>query len=614
VSTTFKTNPVALKELMHHCASGELKLPDFQRGWVWDEDRIIGLLASVSNAYPVGALMTLDNGGEVEFYPRCVEGAPKEAEDKKPSAFLLDGQQRMTSLFQTTSRSEAVLTVTARQKKQKRFYYIDIVKALDPSVARDEAIIGVPETRTVLKGFSKIPVFDVSDTAKEYEQLLFPVNRVFDWDDWQDGFYEHWDAQKEKKDFFKQFKKEVLENFKSYQIPVIALDKNTTREAVCLVFEKVNTGGKPLDAFELVTAMYAANGFRLRTDWETRKSALSEYKALAKVEPVEFLQAITLLHTKALRAAATDENTDLKPVSATRRSILGLPLASYELYADKVQQGYIRAAKFLHGQHIFKALDLPYQTQLVPLAAILAELNNGWDHEGILKPLARWYWCGVLGEQYSSTTESRFAKDVVEVPAWLTGGPEPATVSDATFQEKRLRDMYSRLSAAYKGVNALLLANGARDFLSGQKITAKFFFDESIDIHHIFPRDWCEKNNIKWTVFDSIINKTPLTARTNRILGGIAPSRYITRLQNGWESAPTIDPADLDTYLASHGINTPALRRDDFDAFMDDRRRMLLALVEAAMGKPAVRESQDVQDDGVPDLDGELAELTAAGE
>ena len=50
----FKTNPVSLKELLDDAESGKIQLPDFQRGWVWDDDRIRGLLASISRGFPVG--------------------------------------------------------------------------------------------------------------------------------------------------------------------------------------------------------------------------------------------------------------------------------------------------------------------------------------------------------------------------------------------------------------------------------------------------------------------------------------------------------------------------------------------------------------------------------
>src|SRR5579872_5236840 len=100
--STFKTNPVYLNELLEDCEQGVLQLPDFQRSWVWDEDRIKSLIASISRAFPVGALMTLETGGTVNFKPRPVEGAPDNAKHAHPQSLLLDGQQRMTSLFQVT--------------------------------------------------------------------------------------------------------------------------------------------------------------------------------------------------------------------------------------------------------------------------------------------------------------------------------------------------------------------------------------------------------------------------------------------------------------------------------------------------------------------------------
>src|ERR1700728_2307454 len=97
--STFQTNPFDLNKLLDDCQRGVLQLPEFDRSWVWDEDRIKSLIASVSRAFPVGALMTLDTGGEVNFKPRPVEGAPPAANSAATQSLLLDGQQRMTSLF-----------------------------------------------------------------------------------------------------------------------------------------------------------------------------------------------------------------------------------------------------------------------------------------------------------------------------------------------------------------------------------------------------------------------------------------------------------------------------------------------------------------------------------
>src|SRR5688572_12662245 len=149
--STFQTHPVDLYSLLDDCDHGVVQLPDFQRSWVWDEDRIKSLIASVSRAFPIGALMTLETGGVVDFKPRLIEGAAPPAHDVKPQSLLLDGQQRMTSLYQFTLRGKVVETITPKKKKVKRWFYIDISKALDPAVDRDEAIVSAPEDKLILK-------------------------------------------------------------------------------------------------------------------------------------------------------------------------------------------------------------------------------------------------------------------------------------------------------------------------------------------------------------------------------------------------------------------------------------------------------------------------------
>lgn len=337
--STFQTNPYDLNKLLEDCHRGILQLPDFQRSWVWDEDRIKSLIASVSRAFPVGALMSLDTGGPVNFKPRPVEGAPDQAKHVNPQSLLLDGQQRMTSLYQVTLRGKVVETVTPKKKKVKRWFYIDIRKALDPTIDREEAIVGVPEDRRVRADFGRETILDLSTAEHEYASLMYPVSQVFDWDKWQDGFDEHWrgDQNEANRDDFRAFKRQVLENFKYYRVPVISLDRSTSKEAVCVVFEKVNTGGKPLDAFELVTAMYAASGHELRKDWygddgakgrhrrlaEALQPAGAETGILAGVANTDFLQAVSLFYTRDRRRsaeAAGKQGKELPAVSATEGS------------------------------------------------------------------------------------------------------------------------------------------------------------------------------------------------------------------------------------------------------------------------------------------------------
>jgi hypothetical protein len=411
---------------------------------------------------------------------------------------------------------------------------------------------------------------------------------------------------------------------------VIALDQSTSKEAVCVVFEKVNTGGKALDAFELVTAMYAASGHELRKDWygddqikgrhrrfaETLRFPGEEAGIIAGVGNTDFLQAISLFYSRDRRRVAEAEGKtgkELPAVSGNRQALLNLPLEEYKKYEKQVENGFVKAAKFLHMLHIYRIFDLPYQSQIVPLAAILADIGDAWEHEANRAKLVQWYWNGVFGELYGSAVETRVARDFMEVPGWLTGGPAPSTVSETLFRADRLKTMRMRLSAAYKGVNALLMKEGAQDFRSGQKFGDTVFFGENVDIHHIFPQDWCKSHGIKPKVFDSIINKTPLSYRTNRIIGGVAPSKYLGKLETGSEKTPSIASDKLDTYLRSHLISPELLRADDFETFMEDRQKRLLSLIEQATGKAAysgnvAEEGEDIEEDE----DAVEAELTIA--
>ena len=129
--TTFKTNPVPLETLLRQCGDGKIQLPDFQRSWVSAEDRILSLIASISSAFPIGALMTLESkSGSTMFARRPVHGAPTTAKEMTPDELLLDGQQRMTSLYQACVRREVIETITPKNKLVKRWFYIDILKAL----------------------------------------------------------------------------------------------------------------------------------------------------------------------------------------------------------------------------------------------------------------------------------------------------------------------------------------------------------------------------------------------------------------------------------------------------------------------------------------------------
>lgn len=189
-----QTNDKPITELMSGINEGKTQLPDFQRGWVWEDNRIQALIASITNNFPVGAAMFLEYGNEnVRFKYRVIEGAP--SKDNIPSELILDGQQRLTSIYSALFNSAPVHTRTDKGKEIYRYYYIDIEKALSPACDRVDAIFSVPENRIVTSNFGRDVELDLSDRTKEFEKKMFPLNIILNFTEvsyWQFYWFDCW--------------------------------------------------------------------------------------------------------------------------------------------------------------------------------------------------------------------------------------------------------------------------------------------------------------------------------------------------------------------------------------------------------------------------------------
>ncbi len=289
---------------------------------------------------------------------------------------------------------------------------------------------------------------DLSTPELQYEKRLFPIGLMYDAEgfmQWETGYAVHHNYDPEATKFFQKFRTDIWLRFQQFKVPAIELTQDTPREAVCQVFEKVNTGGVTLTVFELMTATFAANNFNLREDWDARIERLtSKHDVLTAVNGTSFLTAVTLLasYERNLMAGSS--------VSCKRADVLRLELADFIKLQSRVEEGYKKAAELLAEEKIFDARSLPYATQLIPLATICAHLMGKITLHGVKQKLLQWYWCGVFGELYGGANETRFGMDLPDVIHWVNGGGEPRTVRDASFAPTRLLSLQSRLAAAIR--------------------------------------------------------------------------------------------------------------------------------------------------------------------
>ena len=606
----FQTPPLMLVDLLRDVGTGKIQLPDFQRGYKWDDERIRSLLVTVLRGHPMGALMLLDTGNDnIHFKPQPLARVTDDAAVdehralRSPNSLLLDGQQRMTSLYQALTGSGIVGTKDSRGKEMARRYFLDVELALGDPSEQDDAVRSLSENGVVRANFERDIVEDYSTFEKQTAAGLMPLTTLFG-DDTLDWLLEYREARDgdHRRAVVREFNEQIVRPLHSYAIPTIVLDRDTTKEAVATVFNKVNSGGLRLDNFELLTAIFAGDAdyfeahgdyFRLREDWGATGTMLREHRSLHEVKATDFLQAVLLLATlDRQRADIAQGKAKPAAVSARGDDTLKLTLSEYLAWAPKVRAALPWVANFYTAHHIHTAWDLPYRTQTVPLVVFRVLLGNEIDIIPVRQRISRWFWCGVFGELYGSTTETRFARDVEQVPGWAlaaktgTEVPEPVTIKDANLFESRLMSLRSRLSAAYKGVYALLMAQGCRDWREDKVIDHATFLDLQIDIHHVFPQKWCNDNYVSDADRETIVNKTPLSKRTNIFLRGDSPAVYVPRL----EADTHMPAAQVNELISGHLIDPGLLRAADFPQFLKVRREALCLLIGEVMGKAVIRD------------------------
>lgn len=579
----FKSDNELLSSLLDKVENHDIQLPDFQRGWVWEDNRIKALLASLTLKYPVGAIMLLESGGDFHFKCKNIEGSGDEY--KNPESMILDGQQRMTSTFQAMRSKNAVSTWSDQKKAIKRFYYLDIEKALNTTTDRIDAIISVDENKQIRGNIGRDVLLDLSTEELEFKNKMIPFNKMTqanEINEWRNKYQDYYNFEPNIIKEYQQIDTNIIQPILNYRIPIIKVLKEAPKEAVCQVFENVNQGGVPLTVFELLTATFAADNFDLKEHWIKVKEIFEQYETLKKFDNTSFLIAMTLLI--AMRKNST--------VSCKRKDVLNLDYKDYEKNEEDLVNGFKKAYKLLVEMNIYSVYDIPYSTQLIPLAVICTLLDKEFENSSIKEKIKQWFWCGVFGELYGGANETRYALDVKQVYDWIKGKEElPKTINDCNFNTMRLLGLQTKNSAAYKGIMALILNNRSCDWINGMEMGVQTYLDERSDIHHIFPQDYCIKMNYDKKKWNSIINKTPLFFSTNRYIGGTSPSDYMNKIIRN----KNISKEQLKSHISSHMINADLLENNKFEEFIIDRAIKILDGIERCTGKKITdRNSEDV--------------------
>ncbi|WP_342319608.1 GmrSD restriction endonuclease domain-containing protein [Corynebacterium mayonis] len=574
----FTTPSYSLSDLFARTERGELQVPDFQRDYVWDIDRVRTLVTSVLRGYPIGSLLALDTRNvEVRFKSRAIHGLP--AADVSPGLVLLDGQQRLTSLYHALCGDGVVPARDFLGREIKRRFFVDVVKASSADPMPVEAVFPVDDQGRVASHFG--PQIPGGITSREdmvaagvmpVSELLRPesVDLLFDMVVAAEG------EATGRREAVKAFHFRVMGPLPAYTVPVIRVDRTTSLTGIGQIFAHANSAGVQMDVFELLTSLFAVQdpGFSLVGSWEKVKKGLREYPVLDGIGRIEFLRAMSLVVTSRTGGAV-----------GHRGDILNLSVEDYQASVDELGRAFTAAAHFLQKRCFFSRDQVPYPAQIVSLAAILARLEESGrdlDQRGTDR-LNQWFWCGMFGELYGGLAPTiRSGGDVDEVTPWVLGQREewPRSVADAQFAQSRLLTA-DATSGVFRGMYALLMGRGARDWRTGQEFTAADYRRLEVRFNKIFPAAYCEMHNVAPLLAESVLNRTPMGIRTKILIESNSPKRYLPRLQ----SKSIMEDAEFDAMLAQHHTDPALLFASEHEAFFRDRLQRFTEIIEYSMGK-----------------------------
>ena len=558
---SWTTDSLTVRQLLASIYDRERALPDFQRDFVWDPDATQELICSVASTYPAGSLLEIRNTGHL-LKPREVEGAPA-MDGRDPAYLILDGQQRLTSLYQ------ALYGVGEHR------YFLRLVEMVetdeDPTDDFETAIFHLKREKAEKR---------YGDLEAQAKELVLPLSAVFG----EGGFYRWLDRILDKKNLPREEERTLRDRLREvydtwikpiedYPFPIVTLSEKTEMDAVCTIFETLNRRGVKLTVFELLTARFWWKGENLRDRWAQAREEHPEFgEEEFQIDPYYILQAIALM--------AED-----RAPSCKRRDVLKLAPEEVTARWDLAVKALADGLEILRGECGVVARGfLPYESMLYPLAAAWASGRQGKGARyGVNRAnLIRWFWCSVLEQVYENAPNAAAAKDVGELSRWFSGGEPPESIREFSFEGHTLRETTNRQRALFRVVLLLVLRNGARDFHRAERITPKLLEEERMDVHHIFPRKFLGDRYPQKYV-NSVLNQTLINARTNRTIGSRAPSQYLGLIEKDFEGSPL----SFSDVLRSHLVNPEAeaaMRRDDFEGFLNARQATLDAEIQKVTG------------------------------
>lgn len=556
-----KPTDESIRTILENIDKGKWVIPNFQRDFTWTTTQVKELIESILQSYYIGAILIWKcrDKRNAKLAVEPVYGTKLTQEDLETESIILDGQQRLTSLYYAKYFPDKPLKWT----KYPYAFFINLKKI----VKKDYSDCVIPKSKQ--NSWCKMIL---TDRKKQFKEWLFPICELNKFHHWLDDFQEYLE---DKEHYTREESRKIKEKFrehlemleKDYRIAIIELPENMELDHVCEIFERINSKGTTLTVFDLLNARLLKNGIELRKNlWgsimNNENSLISDFSKDNSKFPVLILQTISLLRKGYCKRK---DLIELKPQNFVK---------DWNIAIDFINKALRVITNHREDVLSFGVIDknyLPYQPMIPILAILLKEVENKKDIPSCSSKIAKWYWSSVFKRAYSGSTDTQIAKDLRQMKMWFEDNSKvPDIVKDARMTDDfNLIEETRTTGAGYRGVLSLIVLNGAKDFITGQPPEYNRLND-----HHIFPKNQSKNIELERKEdINCILNRTLISEDSN-LKGKLKklPSKYLKEIEKD------IGREQLLKNLQTHFINEKCyehMLNNNFKGFIKERSKLI---------------------------------------
>lgn len=568
-----QTSSFKMDKLLADAKRGAFTIPRFQRDFVWTIGQIKLLVDSIARNYPIGSLLLLAEPDPAKpllgsrqlqgYLQEEVGGTPVMTEQSPNQYYVLDGQQRLTSIVRVFL-----------QWSPEESYYFDLrrLRDFDECPTKSDWIIKRSRDAKVANRFLR------SDLIINREKCQVFVEEYFETND------EDLRGDRPKQRAASARVNSIFETIRNYQVPYVVIDQSESLEAICRIFETINSTGTRLTTFDLAVARFFPDP-DLQELWDESKR---EHPTLLRyqVDGERVLQVVALLE-----AAEKGLTAD-----ATRTVLLNLERAVVKRRWCEAVDHLVTAYQWAESRGVAPRM-FPNEALLVPLAVFFSRADERWRarQPGFQTVLDKWYFASCLQKGARQASNYRMTETTNELLRWRKDGvlPAPQRVFLTPDDIIRLRPTDSR----YRAVLAFLRWQMGTDLWSGTPLDPS-----DVEDHHLFPVAIAKRHGIDRVLLDSVSNRLLVSTATNRMLGDRSPQDYLVKLYD--EALKARVQQRVRALLAAACIVLPSAREEivsaldvsNAAAFIRSRAEQIYLALERILEETLVRSASDDDD------------------